>query len=260
MEEAKEESELAGLPLVHAPPAPPIPPNPAASGPDGGEGVAVGAVPDTIDPDSNEEPAEHSRTEGRVGGEIYDKIWQRDDHSEWTLELGRAHAAFEVGRSWGEEWAMCVRRFFDFEGVWGFVEGCGQLARKARPHQVSGWLSRGRKWGSPPTLGGLLGKRRYKGQREELWMAHWWGWWEDQQPKERACLENGDLSRPETADWSTLARMYGNNGILQIMGSLVWWGKVAQTLGGEDTEEWLAAVHDVTWVLERLLESREIKR
>jgi hypothetical protein len=54
--------------------------------------------------------------------------------------------------------------------------------------------------------------------------------------------------------------MYGNNGILQIMGSLVWWGKVAQTLGGEDMEEWLAAVRDVTWVLERLLESGEIKR
>ncbi|KAJ7800792.1 hypothetical protein B0H14DRAFT_2615899 [Mycena olivaceomarginata] len=215
MEEAEEESEPTGLPLAPAPPAPPIPPTPAASGPGGGEGVAVGAVPDTIDPDSNEEPAEHSRAEERVGGggEIYDKIWQRDDRSEWTLELGHAHAAFEVGRGWGEEWAMCVRRFFDFEG-----------------------------------------------QGEELWVARWWGWWEDQQPKERVRLENGDLSRPETPDWSTLARMYGNNGILQIMGSLVWWGKVAQTLGGEDTEEWLAAVRDVTWVLERLLESGEIKR
>ncbi|KAJ7809734.1 hypothetical protein B0H14DRAFT_2607888 [Mycena olivaceomarginata] len=213
--------ECFWLPLAPAPPAPPIPLTPAALWPGGGEGVAVGMVPDTIDPDSNEEPAEHSRAEERVRGEIYDKIWQCDDRSEWTLELGCAHAAFKVGCSWGEEWAICVHRFFDFEGTWGFVKGSGQLARK----------------------------RYYKGQGEELWVAHWWGWWEDQQPKERVHLEKSDLSHSETVDWSTL-----------IMRSLVWWGKVVQTLGGEDTEEWLAAVCDVTWVLERLLESGEIKR
>jgi hypothetical protein len=81
------------------------------------------------------------------------------------------------------------------------------------------------------------------------------------QPEERAELDNGGLSRPETANWSKMARLYGKNGLLQVMATLVWWGEVVQKRGGEeDREEWVAAVCDVTWVLGELLKSGEIRR
>ncbi|KAJ7851619.1 hypothetical protein B0H14DRAFT_2178310, partial [Mycena olivaceomarginata] len=152
----------------------------------------------------------------------------------------------------GPQWATCVRKFFDFEGAWGFVKGSCSMSRGVRPQQVSGWLSRGRKWTMPPALGGLLGKRQATGQAAELWVSLWWTWWRSLQPEGRELLENGELSRPEEADWSRMAGMYGDNGLLQVMASLVWWGEVVPKREEEDREEWRAAVTDVTWVLEQL--------
>ncbi|KAJ7936583.1 hypothetical protein B0H13DRAFT_1853319 [Mycena leptocephala] len=56
------------------------------------------------------------------GGHLHDELWQRNDRAEWTAELGRAHPAFERGRGWGLDWAVCVQKFYDFEAAWGFVE------------------------------------------------------------------------------------------------------------------------------------------
>jgi hypothetical protein len=121
-------------------------------------------------------------------------------------------------------------------------------------------MSRGRKWTMPPALGGLLGRRQAVGMTAELWVGVWWGWWCGLQPVEREVLQNGELSRPGTADWSTMAKMYGNNGLMQVMVALVWWGEVAQKRGEEDIEEWRVAVRDVTWVLDELLRSGEIRK
>jgi hypothetical protein len=210
--------------------------------------------------DEVEEEGRRVEVEERRRALLYDKEWQHNDRAEWTDELGRAHVAFEVGRTWGLPWATCVHRFFDFEGAWGFVKGSYAMSRAARPQQVSGWLSRGRKWTMPPALGGLLGKRQATGQAAELWVAVWWGWWRSLQSKERELLDNGELSRPDKVNWSEMARMYGNNGFLQVMASLVWWGEVVQKRREEDREEWRTAVADVTWVLEHLLASGEIRR
>ncbi|KAJ7795564.1 hypothetical protein B0H14DRAFT_2919060 [Mycena olivaceomarginata] len=79
-----------------------------------------------------------------------------------------------------------------------------------------------------------------------LWVGLWWAWWRSLQPEERAVLENGEF---------TMAKMYGDNGLLQVMAGLVWWGEVVQK-----RDEWRAAVSDMTWVLERILESGEIRR
>ncbi|KAJ7828220.1 hypothetical protein B0H14DRAFT_3466418 [Mycena olivaceomarginata] len=158
--------------------------------------------------------------------EVYDKEWQRDDRAEWTDELGRAHAAFEIGRTWGPQWATCVQRFFDFEGAWGFVKGTFSMRRVVRPQQVSGGRRRARQRSCGFRCGG--------------------GWWRSLQPEERELLESGELSRPEKADWSKTAGMYGNNGLLQVMASLLWWGEVVQRREEADREEWCAAVTDVT--------------
>jgi hypothetical protein len=50
-----------------------------------------------------------------------------------------------------------------------------------------------------------------------------------------------------------MAGMHGDNGLLQVMTSLVWWGEVVAKREEEDWEQWRAAVTDVTWVLEQLL-------
>jgi hypothetical protein len=112
----------------------------------------------------------------------------------------------------------------------------------------------------PPTLGEILGTRQGTGGDEELWVGLWWRWWRKLQPEERSLLENGLLLRPETVDWSRMAQMNGNNSFLQVMAGLTWWGELAYKRGEEEREEWDAAVDDVTWVLEQLLESGDISK
>ncbi|KAJ7803804.1 hypothetical protein B0H14DRAFT_3486976 [Mycena olivaceomarginata] len=163
----------------------------------------------------------------------YDEYWHRDDRAEWTDELGRAHATFERGRGWGLQWALCVQKFLEFEAAWGFTECTYQMAKKNWLGQIGGWLSRGRKWTLPPTLGETLGTRK----NEELWVGGWWKWWNGLQPNERVALENGELSRPEEADWSAMAAMHGKNGILQVMATLGWWGEVAQKRSAEEKDD-----------------------
>ncbi|KAF8174208.1 hypothetical protein K438DRAFT_1849717 [Mycena galopus ATCC 62051] len=175
-----------------------------------------------------------------------DELWRRDNHADWTAEIASTHAAFETGREWGVEWAGCVQKFFNFEAAWGYEKGLWKMATKDRPRQVTGWLNRGRRWTMPPSLGSLLGRREATGEAEELWVGLFWAWWWTLQPKEHVELSNRELSRPGKADWSRMVQMHGDNG--------------CSKRGEEEREEWLVAVHNVTWVLEQLLESGEIDR
>ncbi|KAJ7238552.1 hypothetical protein B0H12DRAFT_1025641, partial [Mycena haematopus] len=164
------------------------------------------------------------------------------------------------GKRVGIEWAKCVAKFFDFEREWGFVDGSSHMETKYRPHQVGGWIARGRKWNLPPSLGEELGTRAMDG----CWVAKWWGWWESLQPAERT-KEDGNLSYPDDADWEKVAAMYGKNGLLQVMATLCWWGEAAEHLLSRGKEpdarkEWVVAVTDMTWVLEKLLGSGAIER
>ncbi|KAF8209772.1 hypothetical protein K438DRAFT_2058686 [Mycena galopus ATCC 62051] len=216
----------------------------AGSGADGAEGAAASGAERT-------EGAAASAF-GAAGGEkgdavMDDAIWRREDREDWTAELGNAHAAFERGRHWGLEWAMCVKGFFDFENAWGFGEG-SLMPMKNRPHQVLFWIGRGRKWGTPPCLD------------MEKWAVKWWVWWVGMQPKDRT-WDGEALSRPEGADWSQLALLYGKNGLLQVMVTLYWLGEVVMKANAaEEKSEWVAAVTDVTWAFAQLLESGEIDR
>jgi hypothetical protein len=108
----------------------------------------------------------------------------------------------------------------------------------------------------PPALGTDIGTRETK----ELWVGVWWKWWESLQPEERTTQDNNELLRPGEVNWSEMAGRYGNNGILQVMATLVWWGEVAHKHGEAEIEGWRAAVDDVTWVLERLLECEDVGR
>jgi hypothetical protein len=215
----------------------------------------------------------HSGTdEGLVGGgggsgdglpnednvDVHDELWQRIDREQWTEELCNAHSAFTQGKTWkrSSEWAACVQRFYNFEGAWGFVNGKVRMGAKYRPHQVGGWIGRGRKWMLPPALPSELGER----EAANTWIGGWWKWWQSLQPKERGAeIESEELMRPASADWSQMARMYSKNGLLQVMATLSWWGAAAKRRE-EDSEAWSVAVKDVTWVLEQILNSGEIRR
>ncbi|KAJ7772153.1 hypothetical protein B0H14DRAFT_3164805 [Mycena olivaceomarginata] len=209
---------------------------PAVAG-QGGDAGAEDECGSRNDGNSNDGDDGHGDggSDGGRGG-IHDEYWRREDRADWSEELGRAHAAFERGRNWGLEWAMSA---------------------KNRPQRVGGWISRGRKWTLPPTLGAELGTRETEG----LWVNEWWKWWQTLQPEERLLFDN-ELSRPDTANWSEMSAMYGRNGLLLVMATLCWWGEVAvgRGLGSDAQEEWLAAVRDVTWVLEAIQERGEIPR
>ncbi|KAF8132656.1 hypothetical protein K438DRAFT_1455827, partial [Mycena galopus ATCC 62051] len=84
------------------------------------------------------------------------------------------------------------------------------MGTKNRPHQVSMWIGRGRKWAAPPCLD------------MEKWVVTWQKWWGGIQPDGRV-WEKDERSRPEEADWSDLASRYGKNGLLQVMVTLFWW-------------------------------------
>jgi hypothetical protein len=97
-------------------------------------------------------------------------------------------------------------------------------------------------------------------QTKELWVGAWWKWWHSLQPEERALQDNNELSRLGEMNWSEMAELHGDNGLLQVMATLVWWGEVAQKRGKAEIDEWRAAVDDVTWVLDQLLECEEVGR
>ncbi|KAJ7711945.1 hypothetical protein B0H14DRAFT_3524242 [Mycena olivaceomarginata] len=98
------------------------------------------------------------------------------------------------------------------------------------------------------------------GRRRTPGSGGWWKWWRSLQPKERGAeIESEELMRPASADWSQMARMYGKNGLLQVMATLSWWGAAAKRRE-EDSEAWSVAVKDVTRVLEQILNSGEIGR
>ncbi|KAJ7642534.1 hypothetical protein B0H17DRAFT_1148793 [Mycena rosella] len=181
-----------------------------------------------------------------------DTAWKRKDRVEWTLELGRAHAAFARGKAWGLKWAQCVAAFFDFEGAHGYDDAGAQMPVKGRPKQVKAWIARARAWEKGMDLG-VLGERK----RKSTFIGSWWVYWTSLQPEERLGGEE-KLSRPEMADWEAMSKLHGKNGLLQVMLTLLWWGDCA----GDETEDdknvptlrevWLEAVGDVEWVLRQL--------
>ncbi|KAJ6589549.1 hypothetical protein B0H19DRAFT_1249078 [Mycena capillaripes] len=177
------------------------------------------------------------------------RLWRRDDRSLWTAELARAHAGFSRGKAWGLQWAKCVSAFFDFESAAGYEDGGCQIDTLDRPKVVETWVGRRRDWNATMPLGELGGKNQ-----EGSYVWSWWEWWSAMQPPERVTV--GDtLSCPEGADWDNLWRTSGKNGLLQLMGSLLWWGdQVGEGANTDEFTPWEAAVRDVTWVLDKLQE------
>ncbi|KAJ7740185.1 hypothetical protein DFH07DRAFT_965369 [Mycena maculata] len=190
-----------------------------------------------MQPPGESDGSEEERLAARI-----DKIWQRDDRAEWPAELARAHAAFERGKGWGIEWASCVDSFFAFEAAWGYGEDGMQITAKERPQAVKAWLVRARNWATVVDLG-ELGKQGAEG----TFVDQWWTWWMSLQPVERFST-SGSMTCSENADWSSLVKLHGKNGLLQVMAMLLWWGDAMGDKAKSDPFgylEWTCAVTDV---------------
>ncbi|KAJ7788730.1 hypothetical protein B0H14DRAFT_3503888 [Mycena olivaceomarginata] len=167
---------------------------------------------------------EPNEGEGSGGGDEnpdtqVEKLWKRRDAAKWTVELTRAHTAFECGKTWGGiEWASLVDRFFDFEAAWGFVDTGGQITTEDRPDALDWWISRGRKWEKKVDI---RGAGRCEDARD-------------------VCVEMVEL-------------LHGKDGMLQIMVSLLWWGERVADGSPADAREWSSAVEDVAETFREML-------
>ncbi|KAJ7028994.1 hypothetical protein C8F04DRAFT_1265389 [Mycena alexandri] len=219
------------------------------TGPEGGGDDGVQGSASGKDVEDEYGPGVDAETRAAI-----EACWLRTDRGEWTQELQKVHAAFERGKVLGIEWGECVDKFFDFERAWDFDEGTFQMGKVKRPVEFGMWLQRGRKWYLPPAIL-VVGTR----DDEESFAGRWWNWYISLQPAERVLLGT-TLSRPEKADWSNMAAMHGTNGLLQVIAALSWWGeKLLKRWDGPEWPDWIAAVEDMTWVLEELVDSGEIE-
>ncbi|KAJ7164840.1 hypothetical protein C8R43DRAFT_831332, partial [Mycena crocata] len=78
-----------------------------------------------------------------------------------------------------------------------------------------------------------------------------WTWWGRMQPQGRVS-EDGTLSRAilSTEDWDEVGKTHGRNGMLLVVGCLLWWGDAAAATEDESLlQDWVLAVRDVTWAL-----------
>ncbi|KAJ7761478.1 hypothetical protein B0H14DRAFT_3510964 [Mycena olivaceomarginata] len=155
----------------------------------------------------------------------------------WNPELRSAIRGFRRLLIWGgEDWEGCVDAYLAFERAWGFP-GKGFLAAPGeslgRPKAVAVFMRDARRWGIPTELGfDAVGPRE-----DASSFAHeWWGWWK--------------LLQPKTRDWDELAKTHGRNGMLMVMGCLLWWGDVAEESDDPLLEsDWKSCVRDVLWAL-----------
>ncbi|KAJ7770671.1 hypothetical protein B0H16DRAFT_1306430, partial [Mycena metata] len=84
----------------------------------------------------------------------------------------------------------------------------------------------------------------------ESFSKKWWDWWTDINPA--WWVKEGKLTRDEEGEgedsWDVL-RILGQNGLLNVVVCLRWW----RVVEGKDTEDWIKAVEDVRWVLQRMV-------
>ncbi|KAJ7165781.1 hypothetical protein C8R46DRAFT_1035138 [Mycena filopes] len=181
--------------------------------------------------------------------------WGATDADKWTEELRVAVRAFgRVRALGGEDWVKCVDALLAVERAWGFAKKGLWAAPgedKGRPKVVAWFFRWARKWENHVELQtAAVGPRAVEGS----FASAWWDWWCVWQPKERKTTANGTLARTALKGkevWEEMAKTSGKNGLLLVVGCLLWWGEAVATQ--EDNaalvEDWKEAVKDVVWVL-----------
>ncbi|KAJ7186916.1 hypothetical protein C8R46DRAFT_864987, partial [Mycena filopes] len=138
---------------------------------------------------------------------------------------------------------------------WEKGQGSSLGGTANRPKPLTQWVTAGR---------GLRGGGMAKGAGPSIGSIAvfddvWWRWWGRLQGSWRKAegSKPGRFERgayPESAESWEGMRHPGQNGLLSVVATLYWWGKMVQTEGGkEDRESWTEAVADVKWVLKGLV-------
>lgn len=78
--------------------------------------------------------------------------------------------------------------------------------------------------------------------------ALWWKWWDSEQPAWRLRSKLGELSQGGTGDASS-AYCCGQNGLIEFVMTLGWWGATIDTNRAREQPDWLKAVSEVMWVM-----------
>ncbi|KAH7904749.1 hypothetical protein BJ138DRAFT_1018673 [Hygrophoropsis aurantiaca] len=147
----------------------------------------------------------------------------------------------------GMEWQVLVNMWLSCElNPVNFTTG--KLGTTARPACIADWIARARS----PTY------RPAHIRDLKAFEASFWKWWRSLQPEWR--IEEGEekLSVEEGhADWELL-KVFGANGITSVVAALFFWGRHACEDGAtaavttRNTNTWLSAANDVSWVLKHL--------
>ncbi|KAF8215249.1 hypothetical protein K438DRAFT_1562090 [Mycena galopus ATCC 62051] len=131
----------------------------------------------------------------------------------------------------GEDWAQLVEWWWKLEESAGFESSTKTLPTAGHPKQVSEWVKNARK-GIPEV---------------EIctFAAQWWKCWTAINPSWR--WVNGKLVMEGEGEWASL-KCPGQNGLLNVLACLKWWGAALN----RESAEWLEAVRDVGWALEQM--------
>ncbi|KAK7027826.1 hypothetical protein R3P38DRAFT_3190954 [Favolaschia claudopus] len=171
--------------------------------------------------------------------------------AEWYALLYPEVAAAPLGERHNLLLSLCS----DLEALYGWKKPLRGFSAKNRPVQISSWITMGRgarggtmRQGAGPSIADM-----------DTFARDWWKWWGGLQPKWRTRREDDPtrfqrVSYPERTqeNWAALHNP-GPNGVMTVMGSLLWWGKSAKQ-GKVDREPWAEAVEDLIWVLTELVE------
>ncbi|KAI1782807.1 hypothetical protein LXA43DRAFT_846143, partial [Ganoderma leucocontextum] len=163
---------------------------------------------------------------------------EEEDFPTWVREPYNHMAAKGYGTNFTRalEWWTVVEGGYKFKTSVSFQTS--GLSAEHRPEEVGIWLQ-------------ILRRNLMKSpaiKNEEKYVQAWWGWWGRLQPEWRQRNEGGRPCPGGEGPWDALKKP-GQNGMLMVLLSLVWWKEIATDA---TASEWLAAVRDVGWVLAKM--------
>ncbi|KAF8195984.1 hypothetical protein K438DRAFT_1545524, partial [Mycena galopus ATCC 62051] len=131
----------------------------------------------------------------------------------------------------GGRWTELVNQWFSREEGKGFISLPKGHSAKLRPPQVKAWVQRART-GVPDI------------KDVQRFAQEWTAWWQDINPAWRKIT----LPMPQTNGPWDFMDFPGPNGFLNVLMCLKWWRERLD----KDSNEWIGAVDDVTWVLKSM--------
>ncbi len=183
-------------------------------------------------------------TQPSTGGELSIEV-DFDPKSLATLKTygwsdwGKKAFAHFTEQSYSDDFARAVFRWAALEDRFGWEKSAKGYRAQLRPTAIADWMRLDRRvHAKVPKLPPV-----------EEYAASWWAWWISLQPEWRAMDSAGRPLRNGEGPWDDLVQP-GQNGMLLVLLSLVWWHGIAPESSRGD---WDAAVRDVAWVLDQMV-------